>query len=127
MNDLHALASFKALDEGRLQPVDKGVVVTQADVELLAQITEAGGNKAAAFTLRSVGAVGTVLEAQAKAIAHHRHQSETGAALTRDGREALERTRDALRGLQPALNVMAREIIDDIITDHIAPALKGAV
>lgn len=46
--------------------------VTPEDIEFLARITEAGGNKAAAFTLRSVGAVGIVLEAQAQVIAAHR-------------------------------------------------------
>ena len=37
--------------------------------------------------------------------------------------DALRQTRDALRKLQPALNVMAREIIDDIIADNIEKAL----
>lgn len=31
MNDLHTMAAFKALDEGQLQPVDKGDVVTPED------------------------------------------------------------------------------------------------
>ena len=38
--------------------------------------------------------------------------------------DALRQTRDALRKLQPALNVMAREIIDDIITEKIEKALS---
>lgn len=45
-------------------------------------------------------------------------------------REALEKTRDTLRKLQPALNLMARDVIDDIIANQIdAPlnANKGEV
>jgi hypothetical protein len=37
-------------------------------VELLARIHEIGGNKAAAFSLRSVGLIGTVFAQQAEAI-----------------------------------------------------------
>ena len=43
--------------------------MTDELVEILAKIHEAGGNKAAAFTLRSVGAVGTVFEAQLAVLA----------------------------------------------------------
>lgn len=39
---------------------------------------------------------------------------------------ALKRTRDTLRKLQPALNVLAREVIDDIIAREIEPALSPA-
>ena len=55
-----------------------------------------------------------------QAFARHRIQSEgrTGAG------EALVKVSESLRLLQPALNVMAREIIDDIIADHIAPVLN---
>lgn len=54
-----------------------------------------------------------------QAFARHRHQSRrTGAG------EALVKVSESLRLLQPALNVMAREIIDDIIADHIAPVLN---
>lgn len=50
MNDLHALAAFKALDEGRLQPVGKGdvVVVTQearkAAADLLDEVSSLLGD-----------------------------------------------------------------------------------
>lgn len=39
-------------------------------------------------------------------------------------RTALLRTRDALRLLQPALNTMARDCLDDIIADNIDAALS---
>lgn len=53
-------------------PTTELVEVTQEDIETLARIHEEGGNKAAAFTLRQVGAVGCVLESQAQLIARHR-------------------------------------------------------
>lgn len=37
--------------------------------------------------------------------------------------QALQATRIHLRRLQPALNVMTREVLDDIIRDHIDPVL----
>jgi hypothetical protein len=40
-------------------------------------------------------------------------------------RTALERTHAALRLLQPALNVMARECLDDIIKDQIEEPLAA--
>lgn len=39
---------------------------------------------------------------------------------------ALARTKDALRGLQPALNVIAGDVIDDIIAKEIDPLLEGS-
>lgn len=39
---------------------------------------------------------------------------------------ALATMRDLLRKLQPALNVMAREVMDDIIADQIDPAIAKA-
>lgn len=51
-------------------------IVIQADIELLAQIHEAARNNAAAFTLRHVGAVGTVLVDQADLLAKARIASE---------------------------------------------------
>lgn len=48
MNDLHTTPSFKALDEGRLQPVDKGDVVTQearkAAADLLDEVSSLLGD-----------------------------------------------------------------------------------
>lgn len=49
MNDLHTTPSFKALDEGRLQPVDKGVVVTP---EAMAAAIEA--ERGVIFAARSI-------------------------------------------------------------------------
>lgn len=40
-------------------------------------------------------------------------------------RQALTNTRVALCGLQPALNVMARDVLSDIIADNIDAALRG--
>lgn len=56
----------------------------------------------------------------AAAIEQDKHRTTSLAAQL----DALKQTRDALRKLQPALNVMAREIIDDIITDKIEKALS---
>ena len=82
MNDLHALAAFKALDEGRLQPVDKdGVVVT------MSMVTPEDREAARQWWRKHMGLGQS--EDLAIAFARHRHQSETGAALTSDGREAL--------------------------------------
>lgn len=39
---------------------------------------------------------------------------------------SLEKMRDLLRKLQPALNVMARDVMDDIIRDQIDPAIAKA-
>jgi hypothetical protein len=39
---------------------------------------------------------------------------------------ALERIRNILRRLQPALNVMARDVLDDIIAFEIEPAIAKA-
>lgn len=47
-------------------------------------------------------------------------------AAAPDMLEALEKMRDLLRKLQPALNVMAREVMDDIIADQIDPAISKA-
>lgn len=47
-------------------------------------------------------------------------------ARERDLIDALKRTEAALRLLQPALNVMARECLDDIIAREIEPALTAA-
>jgi hypothetical protein len=135
MNDLHALAAFKALDEGRLQPVDKGVVA-EADVD--------GG-----FDGASVEAAETLwaclpqvrkwtsLATHEKALvihtlARHRHQSETGAALTSDGREALERVIDEAQFLCDRLDNLDWSIsFDEFGNDyygHVDPShsrLKG--
>lgn len=40
-----------------------------------------------------------------------------------DALSALVRVRDLLRGLQPALNLMARDVLDDIIADQIDPVI----
>lgn len=88
MNDLHPTPSFKALDEGRLQPVDKGAVVTQEDREAAAKCMDRDRRVATAYNMRS-GQIDNNWLIQA--FARHRHQSETGAALTRDGREAVAR------------------------------------
>lgn len=40
-------------------------------------------------------------------------------------RQALINTRVALCGLRPALNLMAREVLSDIIADNIDAALRG--
>lgn len=57
---------------------NESVEVTPEDIETLALLHEAFGNQPAAFTLRNVGVVGTVLEVQAQIIAKHRtrHQSQ---------------------------------------------------
>lgn len=61
--------------------------------ELLAQICEAGGDKTAAFTLRSVGAVGTVLSAQVAVLqaALTRPSAPPASGEVERLREALER------------------------------------
>lgn len=87
MNDLHALASFKALDEGRLQPVDKGAVVTPGDRKAACKYYGYDDEKELAYWGNVSNHVD--VERLAKAFARHRHQSETGAALPSDGREAL--------------------------------------
>lgn len=50
--------------------------------------------------------------------------SKPPTARERELAEALEKTRAALRLLQPALNVMARECLDDIIAREIDAALS---
>lgn len=52
--------------------------------------------------------------------ARHRHASEERERVLR---EALANTKHWLTQLQPALNVMSRDILADIIADHIDPAL----
>ena len=47
-------------------------------------------------------------------------------AAAPDMLEALRKMRELLRLLQPALNVMAREVMDDIIKDQIDPAIAAA-
>ena len=66
------------------------------------------------------GASGPVEATKAEAISAWNTRTTSLAAQL----DALKQTRDALRKLQPALNVMAREIIDDIITDKIEKALS---
>lgn len=75
MNDLHALAAFKALDEGRLQPVDKGGVVVT-----MSMVTPEDREAARQWWRKHMGLGQS--EDLAIAFARHRHQSETGAALT---------------------------------------------
>lgn len=65
-----------------------------------------------------------VRSALAQAFARHRHASEQAAdERERVLREALANTKHWLTQLQPALNVMSRDILADIIADHIDPAL----
>lgn len=40
---------------------------------------------------------------------------------------ALQKMRDIIRSLQPAMNVMAREVMDDIVREQIDPALSKAL
>ena len=61
--------------------------------ELLAALYEAQGNKAAAFTVRSVGAVGTVLETQLSLITAALQGQEVWEALQK-ARERCRRIRD---------------------------------
>lgn len=81
-DDLHALASFKALDEGRLQPVDKGdvVTVTPEDRELGFYLGVWKTSEGDALSGLWEGRYDSAPAMQR--IARHRHQSETGAALT---------------------------------------------
>lgn len=86
MNDLHTTPSFKALDEGRLQPVDKeAVVVTQADRKAAWPYADFHCLPDSQMTERWYAGYYDSLPqgAAIRAFAHHRHQSgRTGAAIT---------------------------------------------
>lgn len=56
-------------------------------------------------------------------IADHAATIATQAAEIERTRGALEGMRGILRSLQPAMNMMAREVMDDIIREQIDPAL----
>lgn len=105
MNDLHATPS-KALDEGRLQPVDKGVVVTpeiaacpfghpfvaKYSRSAVQRVVWARGFADRYKVMCECGAEGPYGDTQKDALAAwNAHQSETGAALPSDGREAVAR------------------------------------
>lgn len=88
--------------------------VTQADIELLARIHEAGGNNAAAFTLRQIGAVGCVLETQAQLIASHRISSSETETRLRAALEFYAKPRTYKHPPTGGLAVAARPIDCDL-------------
>ncbi|GGJ39370.1 hypothetical protein CDQ92_13070 [Sphingopyxis bauzanensis] len=104
MNDLHALAAFQALDERRLQPVDKEAVapeiaacpfghpfVAKYSRSAVQRVVWARGFADRYKVMCECGAEGPYGDTQKAALAAwNARQSETGAALTRDGRGVLD-------------------------------------